>query len=373
MIENKSIDQIINSSQLIIYGAGIIGRSVLKCLTNKPYNLSIDKFMVSDKKNNLAEIQGIQVIDVQEGLPYKETATILIAVIDKYYQEIYELLQQNGYKNIISLTFESDLWSQIRENYYKEIRDSQGKPYLTIEQELKQVNISNCDCSDVHIYMAKCHVDRKLNVDFTQYDWEIPIQVGAALTDEIIADIRDNTGENISNKNREYCELTALYWIWKNDNSKYAGLCHYRRHYCLNRDLLGKLAQSDIDVVLTIPVLNFPDVRAMYANDHIEQDWDIMLEAINILHPEYYGTADTVQKGIYYYAYNMFIARKEIFDDYCSWLFPILAYCEEKCGRKEDKYQNRCIGFLAERLLTIYFMYHEDEYKIVHVQKEFLI
>ncbi|MCM1123372.1 MAG: DUF4422 domain-containing protein, partial [Eubacterium sp.] len=78
--------------------------------------------------------------------------------------------------------------------------------------------------------------------------------------------------------------------------------------------------------------------------------------------------------GVFYYAYNMFIARKEILNDYCEWLFPILAYCEEKCGDMADRdiYQSRYIGFLAERMLSIYFLKHEKDYKIVHAEKHFL-
>ena len=141
----------------------------------------------------------------------------------------------------------------------------------------------------------------------------------------------------------------------------------------MDNDMLSRLANSDIDVVLTIPILNFPNVRTMYINDHLESDWNTMLEAIAKLQPEYSATAEKVQNGIYYYAYNMFIARKEILDDYCAWLFPILFYCEEKCGKKDDKYQNRYLGFLAERLLSIYFIHNEDRYKIVHAKKSFYL
>jgi hypothetical protein len=165
--------------------------------------------------------------------------------------------------------------------------------------------------------------------------------------------------------------LTALYWIWKNDRSDYAGLCHYRRHFKLDRERLNKLASSDIDVILTIPILNFPNVKATYYNDHVGRDWEIMMDAVREIHPDYYETADAVQNGIYYYAYNMFVARKCIFDSYCEWLFPILDYCENKCVTKNDTYQNRYIGFLAERLLSIYFIHNEDKYKIVLVEKEF--
>lgn len=97
-----------------------------------------------------------------------------------------------------------------------------------------------------------------------------------------------------------------------------------------------------------------------------------MLEAIGKLTPDYVEAADMVQNGRFYSGYNMLVARKRILDRYCEWLFPILAYCEQNCQKKEDRYQNRYIGFLAERLLSIYFTYHKKDYKIVYGRKHFV-
>ena len=99
-----------------------------------------------------------------------------------------------------------------------------------------------------------------------------------------------------------------------------------------------------------------------------------MLEAVERLAPEYVDTVKRMQSGQFYYAYNMFIMRREVLEDYCGWLFPLLFYCEkccEECGR--DAYQNRYIGFLAEHLMSVYFMHHEEEYKIIHARKHFIL
>ena len=368
----ETVERIKNSKHIVIYGARTVAKEVANCLLGAPYFFTIDAFMVTSMEGNPKELMGIPVLDYKQGKEKFPDAVVLVAVMEKFADEILQLLNEQGFQNVIPLTFESDLWSEIRGNYYRELRISQGREYLTLEQELDKVTDATVEeADDVHVYMAKCHVDRKINADFSKYDWEIPIQVGTALTEERIAKVCDNMGENISHKNRECCELTALYWIWKNDCSKYAGLCHYRRHFKMDRNAVAKLAHSDIDVVLTIPILNFPDVRTLYVADHIEKDWDVMLEAIEKLQPDYLETAKALQSGCFYYGYNMFIAKKEILNRYCDWLFPILFYCEEKCGRKEDKYQNRYLGFLAERLLSIFFLHHQEEYKIVHAQKEF--
>lgn len=370
---NEIVKQLEDADQIVIYGARTVAKEVANCLLGEPYNFKISSFIVTNVEGNPKSMLGIPVIELQEAKNKYLNAVVLVAVMEKYLDEILKSLNENGFKKIIPLTFECDLWSEVRGNYYREVVMRSGKKYVTLEEELAKIDddIQNKTC-DVSIYMAKCHADRKLETDFSEYEWEIPIQVGAALTDQVISSVRDDKGENISKKNKEYCELTALYWIWKNDKSQYVGLCHYRRHFNLSREMIKKLAVSNIDVVLTIPILNFPNVRTTYANDHIEEDWEIMLKAIRTLCPEYSKTADKLQRGVFYYGYNMLIARKNILDDYCTWLFPILEYCEEHCKKKDDKYQNRYIGFLAERLLSIYFLHHQEDYNIVHATKHFI-
>lgn len=370
------IEKLRQAKNPVVFGAGIVAYNVINCLLQKPFELKFDYCLVSDLKANPKEVMGIPVIDfhIAEQAVGKDTV-ILIAAVDKNLKPIQDILRSHGYLDTIPLTFHSDLWEQFREYYFREYKRRRCQPYLVLEDELQKTesNTVSADCeSRTHIYAVKSHVDQKLREDISRYAWEIPIQAGTALTTKRVCEVCDNIGDNISEKNREYCELTALYWIWKNDVSDYVGLCHYRRHFAVNKTLLEKLAKSDIDVVLTIPILNFPNVRAVYENDHVIADWDIMLEAIAALAPDYMETACRMQEGNYYYGYNMFITRKSILDDYCAWLFPILSYCEKHCEKKADVYQNRYIGFLAERLLSIYFIHHEKNYKLVHAGKHFI-
>ena len=434
-----TVKDLCKAEQAVIFGARLVAVEAAVCLMGKPYDLNISYFLVSGTGENPTEVLGKPVISLEQArkiLP--GNVLIIIAVMEKHLESIVENLHQSGFSNLLPLTFESDLWSDIRGNYFMEYCQKNQKEYWKLEEVLerqikepemrgedkelgeeakgqtkkaeprdkdkelgegtkgqqkkpksngrnekfgqetgKPTDGNSCVTGDnrnqgVCIYTAKCHVDRELKEDLRRYSWEIPIQVGAALTGERICEVRDNTGDHISEKNREYCELTALYWIWKNTSSQYAGLCHYRRHFELNEDLLDQLCKSKVDVAVTVPILNFPSVKEVYRQDHVKQDWEIMMEAIRILQPKYQKAAEEVEKGIYYYGYNMFFARKEIVDDYCSWLFPILAYCEGHCEKKEDPYQNRYIGFLAERLLTIYLKGHEGKYTVVHVRKHFV-
>lgn len=365
------VDDFFKHKRIVIFGAGVIAKSVFFCLSSAPFFVNVECFMVSDKSNNPQSLFDKPIVEPLEDIKFKKNTLVLVAVTDKFYEDIYNNLCFLGYENIVPVTFESEFWEILRIGYFKELFRVQDDVFLLLDEV--SADVGECeDISEVKIYRASCHVDKKLQVSLRDYDYEKVIQVGSVLTDVKISELQDNKGDNISNKNREYCELTALYWIWKNDKSRYVGLCHYRRHFQIQRKILATLERQGIDVVLTVPVLNIPSVREVYQHDHDIMDWDIMLKAIEILQPQYRETAEKLQSGIYYYAYNMFIMRKEILDDYCAWLFPILSYCEEKCGKKENIYQNRYIGFLAERLLGIFLLHHKNQYKIVHARKIFL-
>ncbi len=158
---NEVVDQMKQSEQIVIYGARIVANEVVNCLMGEPYHLTVKAFLVSEKQGNPNSIMGIPVMTVKEGKERYKNALVLVAVLEKYYNEIMETLQKEGFKNIISLTFESDLWSGIRGNYYKELCREKGKEYLTLEEELEKVPESS-ETGKVSVYMAKCHVDREL-------------------------------------------------------------------------------------------------------------------------------------------------------------------------------------------------------------------
>ncbi len=373
------VNQLKQSRQTAVFGAGVMALGVVNCLTAPPYGLQIECCLISDKKKNPRQVWGIPVLDFGEAESVlRKDALVIVAAVDKNLESMEESLYSHGYHHILPLTYEGDLWMLLRGNLYREERLSKGKSYITLEEALQEARVPALRdiYGDTHkkisIYTAMCHVDRPLSEDISRYFWEIPIQVGAALTDKEICEIRDDTGDHISHKNRQYCELTALYWIWKNDKSDYVGLGHYRRHLELEERDLKKLACSDVDVVLTIPIFDVPSVGEVYRRDHVAGDWDVMLRAIGTLCPEYLSSAREMEAGRFYYAYNMFIMRREILEPYCQWLFPLLSYCEEHCAGEREGYQGRYIGFLAEHLMSVYFLHHEKEYKIVHARKHFI-
>lgn len=180
----------------------------------------------------------------------------------------------------------------------------------------------------------------------------------------------DNTGDNISIKNPNFCELTGLYWAWKNLNCEYIGLCHYRRYFAKrNKPFFWQKKESLIfkradyekllfsyDVILPKPFkFGKESIREQYAKCHKVKDLGLLAESIQELYPEYLQAFNSVMSENKIYALNMFAMSKKNFDNYCSWLFPILFSLEQKVDlRGYDSYQARIFGFMSERLFNVW-------------------
>lgn len=186
-------------------------------------------------------------------------------------------------------------------------------------------------------------------------------------------DITDNIGHNISIKNLQYCELTALYWIWKHALEDYIGLAHYRRHFLLPNNWLDRMMQNHVDVILPVPLYVVPNLEDNFKSRHIPEDWDIMMKYFKEKLPDEYQKAKEIFRGNLYSPCNMFIMKKEVLHALCSWLFPIIDFVAGHGGEKKDVYMNRYPGFIAERLITYFFEIHRDKYNIVYANKNFLI
>lgn len=356
---DDTIKRIVNEENILIYGAGMMGKALYRCLSGEPYNKNILGFIVSQKDNNPSNIGHVPVMDLEEGKKYKDYL-LLVALHDKNITSALEVLDEQKFTNLLPVTFDGDAWMHIRGNWIRN-REKKSKPMY-----LEQVVEKKCK-----IYVAYSEHDKILNEIPPLRNFEQPIQVGASLAEKRIFNVCDDVGENISAKNRKYCELTALYWMWKHDISQYLGLSHYRRRFSFSEEQLNRLLDSDVDFIVTMPIVNFAGVKQQYILDHELSDWMIMLDVIHRNYPEYDRTALEVGNGNYYYGYNMFIARREVLDKYCRWLFTILEACENRIGDKPDVYQNRYLGFLSERLLTI-FIEQNPNLNVVIADKHFV-
>lgn len=200
----------------------------------------------------------------------------------------------------------------------------------------------------------------------------LPLQVGVNRKN-IDGFLQDNLGDNIADKNASFCELTALYWIWKNykEDIDYIGLCHYRRYFgrhkvlfgsfkkrvamIYNRDEINSLLKN-VDIILP-KKRNYiiETVADQYNHAHNPKDLSSLRDSINRLYPAYLHDFDKHMKCRRIHIYNMFIMKKSLFDDYCVWLFDILFDLEKNIDIKDyDTYQQRVFGFLSERLLDVW-------------------
>lgn len=220
----------------------------------------------------------------------------------------------------------------------------------------------------------------------------VQIHVGAAIAERTIEILRDDDGPSISRKNKNYCELTGLYWIWKNDCvSDIVGLCHYRRYFAFKKrhniflremtasekngkeidkfiqpKCVGKHVKKRMIIVPTRTYVN-QTIEDHYCRCHIPENWAVMKEVVIQLHPQYKGSMEAVFKRTWLYACNMFVMSKVDFDDYMEWLFSILEEVEQRISISDDVYQARVFGFLAERLFNLYIYHHKFSVKEVPV------
>jgi hypothetical protein len=197
--------------------------------------------------------------------------------------------------------------------------------------------------------------------------------IGVGNNSIINEDLHDNVGDNISSKNKNYCELTALYWIWKNSNDDIVGLEHYRRMF-LNDNIseIGLLNEDEILSILSshdiiVPTLYNNKIRTVYQHyveDHKKRDIELVQNIINFKYPEYNNSFNQVMNSKYEYGFNMLITRKDILDEYSQWLFDILFDLESKIDiSKYDEYQKRVYGFLSERLFNVWLKYKKYNVK----------
>lgn len=184
--------------------------------------------------------------------------------------------------------------------------------------------------------------------------------------------LRDDTGDNISDLNQNFCELTALYWIWKNSTEDIVGLCHYRRFFS-NRWLVDDekyfLQHDDIEqslngggVSIILPRKKYGmQTNSMFGKAPSPRDMDFVRKTIDEKFPEYADAYSIYLKLHSSFLYNMLICKKEYFDEYCKWLFTIIFDLYERipCQEyKKDSYRRRLFGFISERLLNIWLIHN---------------
>lgn len=206
----------------------------------------------------------------------------------------------------------------------------------------------------------------------------------------------DDTGDNISEKRNSFCELTVLYWAWKNQKADYYGLCHYRRYlsftdkkypegktehdngcvvenflnidsekkYGLNNilNMENEIKNYDVIVNPSIDIRNGPktnyNAMKISSDYHNIKDVDLALNIIKERFPTVYPFALEYMNSGFSRLYNCFIMKANIFNEFCNFLFGVLFELENRIDmRNYNVKKYRTPGTIGERLLGIYILY----------------
>jgi len=201
----------------------------------------------------------------------------------------------------------------------------------------------------------------------------VPIQAGK-LGKESLGYIGDDSGDHISNLNPYINECTALYWMWKHAKCEYIGLSHYRRYFLRNgvnsrENIVDKETVKEVmenyDIILVDECFFYPqtvgDIIISGTNEDLYyQAYNIVRTLIDERQPEYVESFDYVMSGYTCFKCNMFITKKEIIDKYCVWLFSFLLDAVQRLDVQDYSiYNQRMLGFFAERMLTVWLMCQE--------------
>lgn len=207
----------------------------------------------------------------------------------------------------------------------------------------------------------------------------LPLHVGKEGKDLELGFQGDNTGDHISCKNPTFCELTGIYWAWKNLDCDYIGLAHYRRHFRSNKQQdkwNSILSTQEAEALLRTTDVLLPKRRNyyietvynQYVHAHPAEPLDLALKLAADQGEGYKKAVESMKKRTWTHIYNMFLMKKDIFDGYCQWLFPILFQVEQEIDISSySQYDKRVFGFLSERLLDIYLEANGIPYREIPV------
>lgn len=258
-------------------------------------------------------------------------------------------------------------------------------------EELPKPDVKHTDIQpDVKIFVSN-RID--LNSQHINNKYYIPVRCGAVYDERSnVTVIGDDSGDNISEKRMSFCELTVQYWAWKNIEADYYGLCHYRRYlsfsettypeadeesnngcvvadyiseanvkkFSLLEDAISKAVQK-YDVIANKPIkAKKTNYQAMLDSPdyHDIKDVDKAIAIVKRLYPYMSSIVDEYMGSKEVRLYNCFVMKKEIFNEYCQWLFNILFELEKELDMSHYSQQKyRTPGTIGERLYGIYCLY----------------
>ena len=377
---------------LYIYGAQSIAHGMACALRAR--GCAVAGYVVTERGAAPAVLDGLPVHEIGELRDDDAASTFLLAVPPYLHDEIRGILAAHGYHHATGLdpaTEYREMSAYLRGKGFPSLdlpvgRKTSGGGKTSVSREahaqdaadtaaapLPDAAARDLAASGVSIYVACSAADPPLAHARPDSPIYHTVQAGAALSPAIGAELRDDTGETISRENPHCDELTVTYWAWKNRHDAVKGIAHYRRYLAARPAECAALLDGTADALLPLPFVCWPDTATQYSRYNAPEAVAAMHAAIAAVHPAEAEAARAILAGPYLYNYNMLIARAAVFDDYCAWLFPILAHVRAHAPAlfPPDTHTRVC-GHLGELLYSIYMISRQDRLRLLHVPKVWL-
>ena len=427
--EYRDLPRRIQHKPIIIYGAHLVAMEVARWLKEEGLAENILGFAVTDTEGNPECVEGVEVRRIEAYVPEHIDAVILIAAPAKYHNEIEETCKKHGFTMCYRIGLETfsevkgcgliqeskekmpagfelkestcdtswldlcvddvyckfpTLFYRNKDDVWSALKDWQkSQAYTDICRMGEDIHkLSAPETYDVdmisetmQIYMAFGEGEIKRVKEMDIPAWVQPLQVGCAWTEERYGNCFDDEGDSLAKYNRNLAEMTAAYAVWKNQKgARYKGLCHYRRHFVLTEQEVMAADQNGIDVILTIPRYVPFGIKSMFlAETPVKEPvYEMMLQTIKECHKEDVDAFCEYMDECFYYPNNMVVARANIYDDYCEWIFPVLMRMLEL--DKETGYgheTDRHVAYAAELLTSFYFVKNRERYRVAVTEYRF--
>lgn len=217
--------------------------------------------------------------------------------------------------------------------------------------------------------LVACH---KADPAIRQDDIYMPIHVGKALHPELDLGFQgDDTGDNISEKNGSYCELTAMYWAWKNlpTDVDIVGIAHYRRYLDVSADRIVRNINCN-RIILPAPIILGWSVAKELALWTSMEEVYLLVDILRGRYPDFVNLIDSYFfRSNKFYRLNMAIMSRSDFEDYCGFIFPILEELERYSISRIGRYtrQKRVFGYIGEILIGLWIKMNNKKKRFVLV------
>ena len=299
------------SNHFYIAGASSRAQTTRAYIEYLDADKKLSAYLVSpEMTDNPSEMDGVKVLSITETIARNLdiTAPVYLGTRGVNHSKLETELRAVGFTNIIPVDMKLDM--ELRNAYLERYYREQGRELVRMDmlhnQDFLYTNSPKvrdriADDVELHadrgqntstgrIYVASSVFDGKIQDVYQPLPEEVGLQVGSALTDTRLQDCKyyDDEGDNISRMNRQFCELTGLYWAWKHGEADFIGLVHYRRHFLLSDVLIRICDRYQIDVILPVPLYVAPSVAENYKNRHESADWEYLESYIREHTPEEY-------------------------------------------------------------------------------------